>query len=187
MTAQNNNSNPIATCPMAAGYGSGKPLAPRRVGRARQKLPIVVVEAGGRYIVIDGYKRRRALTRLSRATVIAIGRPMTDLDVPVLERSRRWVSRRLGLIQTWPAPIHERVRAGELNAHAAMKCLLSLVRANTTAAACRMRPFDMLPNMRSVFGGRCVARDRLAARSPPRPAGDAPVDLYQRDGRAAPL
>lgn len=136
-----------------------------------QKLPIVVVETDGRYVVIDGYKRVRALKRLSRDTVIAIDWRMTELDALVFERrlrasgedaldqawllaelqerfglsleelsrrferSRSWVSRRLGLIQTLPAPIHEQVRAGQLSAHAAMKYLLPLARANAGAAA----------------------------------------------------
>jgi hypothetical protein len=44
------------------------------------------------------------------------------------------VSRRLGLIQTLPAVIHDQVRAGELAAHAAMKYLLPLARANAATA-----------------------------------------------------
>jgi hypothetical protein len=50
------------------------------------------------------------------------------------ERSKSWVSRRLGLIQTLPAVIHDQVRAGQLSAHAAMKYLLALARANAPAA-----------------------------------------------------
>lgn len=135
-----------------------------------QKLPIVVIEAQGRYIVIDGYKRLRALKRLSRDTVMATDWRMTELDALLLarrlrasgedaldqawllaelqerfglsleelgnrfERSKSWVSRRLGLIHALPAPIHEQVRSGALSAHAAMKYLLPLARANAKAA-----------------------------------------------------
>lgn len=135
-----------------------------------QKLPIVVIEADGRYIVIDGYKRLRALKRLSRDTVIAADWRMTELEALLLERrlrasgedaldqawllaelqerfglsleelanrfdrSKSWVSRRLGLIQTLPESIQAQVRAGQLSAHAAMKYLLPLARANGQAA-----------------------------------------------------
>jgi ParB family chromosome partitioning protein len=135
-----------------------------------QKLPIVVIEAEGRYVVIDGYKRLRALKRLSRDTVMATDWRMTELDALLLarrlrasgedaldqawllaelqerfglsleelgnrfDRSKSWVSRRLGLIQALPAPIHEQVRAGQMSAHAAMKYLLPLARANAQAA-----------------------------------------------------
>lgn len=135
-----------------------------------QKLPIVVVAADGHYIVIDGYKRLRALRRLSRDTVLATDWRMAELDALLLERrlrasgentleqawllaelqerfglsleelgnrferSKSWVSRRLGLIQMLPGAIHEQVRAGALSAHAAMKYLLPLARANAQAA-----------------------------------------------------
>lgn len=135
-----------------------------------QKLPIVVIEAQGRYVVIDGYKRLRALKRLSRDTVMATDWRMAELDALLLarrlrasgedaldqawllaelqerfglsleelanrfDRSRSWVSRRLGLLQVLPAPIHEQVRAGQMSAHAAMKYLLPLARANAQAA-----------------------------------------------------
>jgi len=136
-----------------------------------QQLPIVVVGAAARFVLIDGYKRVRALKRLSRDTVRATDWRLPELEALLLERrlrgrgedaldqawllaevaerfglslqelSRRfehtksWVSRRLGLIQTLPAPIHEQVRAGQLSAHAAMKYLLPLARANAGAAA----------------------------------------------------
>ena len=44
------------------------------------------------------------------------------------------MSRRLALVQELPASIQERVRAGELGAHAAMKCLVPMARANAAAA-----------------------------------------------------
>lgn len=50
------------------------------------------------------------------------------------DRSVSWVSRRLGLVRTLPAPIQEHVRDGQLVAHAAMKYLVPLARAN--AADC---------------------------------------------------
>jgi ParB/RepB/Spo0J family partition protein len=135
-----------------------------------QKLPIVVVEAEGRYVVIDGYKRLRALKRLSRDTVMATDWRMTELDALLLERrlrasgedaldqawllaelrerfglsmqelaerfdrSKSWVSRRLGLIEALPHVIQDQVRGGALSCHAAMKYLLPLARANGQAA-----------------------------------------------------
>lgn len=135
-----------------------------------QLLPIVVVSEASRFVVIDGYKRVRALKRLARDTVRASDWQMPELEALLLERrlrcgaedaleqawllaelqqrfglsleelarhferSRSWVSRRLGLLQGLPQSIHEQVRAGALAAHAAMKYLLPLARANAPAA-----------------------------------------------------
>jgi ParB-like chromosome segregation protein Spo0J len=46
------------------------------------------------------------------------------------DRSVSWVSRRLSLVRTLPAPIQELVRDGQLVAHAAMKYFVPLARAN---------------------------------------------------------
>ncbi len=46
------------------------------------------------------------------------------------DRSVSWVSRRLSLVRTLPAPIQEHVRDGQLVAHAAMKYCVPLARAN---------------------------------------------------------
>jgi ParB/RepB/Spo0J family partition protein len=51
-------------------------------------------------------------------------------------RSRSWVSRRLGLVRELPEEIQQRVRCGELHAHAAMRYLLPLARANSKNALC---------------------------------------------------
>lgn len=135
-----------------------------------QQLPIVVVSEAERYILIDGYKRVRALKRLARDTVRATGWQVSELDALLLERRMRcasedafdqawllaelrnrfglsveelarrfernksWVSRRLALIQVLPASIQQSVHAGTLAAHAAMKYLVPLARANTQAA-----------------------------------------------------
>lgn len=135
-----------------------------------QQLPIVVVSEAPRFIVIDGYKRVRALKRLARDTVRASDWQLPELEALLLERrlrcasedaldqawllaelqerfglsleelarrferSKSWVSRRLGLIAALPQSIHEQVRAGALAAHAAMKYLLPLARANAPAA-----------------------------------------------------
>lgn len=50
------------------------------------------------------------------------------------DRSVSWVSRRLSLVRTLPAPIQQHVRDGHLGAHAAMKYCVPLARAN--AADC---------------------------------------------------
>jgi len=50
------------------------------------------------------------------------------------ERSKSWVSRRLSLVQALPQVIQDQVRAGVLSAHAAMKYLVPLARANEQAA-----------------------------------------------------
>ena len=45
-----------------------------------QQLPIVVVSEAQRFVVIDGYKRVRALKRLARDTVRASGWQMPELE-----------------------------------------------------------------------------------------------------------
>ncbi len=135
-----------------------------------QQLPIVVVSEAERFILIDGYKRVRALKRLGNDTVRATCWPIGEVDALLLERglrragedaldqawllaelkerfswsledlargferSRSWVSRRLALLQALPSSIQEQVRAGALSAHAAMKYLVPLARANSSAA-----------------------------------------------------
>jgi ParB family chromosome partitioning protein len=137
-----------------------------------QQLPIVVVcEQASQYVVIDGYKRVRALKRLARDVVRSTCWEVAEVEALLLERgmrgasedaldqawllaelqerfglsleelarrferSRSWVSRRLGLLQALPQRVHEQVRAGSLSAHAAMKYLLPLARANAQAAS----------------------------------------------------
>src|ERR1700730_4227654 len=135
-----------------------------------QQLPIIVVSEAERFILIDGYKRVRALKRLARDTVRATGWQLPEVEALLLERRMRcasedafdqawllaelrnrfglsleelarrfdrnksWVSRRLALIQVLPTTIQDSVRAGALAAHAAMKYLVPLARANAPAA-----------------------------------------------------
>src|SRR2546428_5731635 len=47
-----------------------------------------------------------------------------------LDRSVSWVSRRLALVEQLPESVQQRVRAGEISAHAAMKYLAPVARAN---------------------------------------------------------
>lgn len=134
-----------------------------------QQLPVVVVAAAesGRYVLVDGYKRVRALRRLRQDTVQATLWQLEEAQALVLERLMRtadsdgpieqgwllrelrerfglgidelgrrfdktasWVSRRLGLIEDLPEAIQQHVRVGEIGAHAAMKYLVPLARAN---------------------------------------------------------
>jgi ParB/RepB/Spo0J family partition protein len=139
-----------------------------------QQVPVVVVPAGqvGRYILVDGYKRQRALKKLRRDTVAALVWELPSAEALVLERlmrgtepdspieqgwllialrdehglcldelarrfdhSKSWVSRRIGLVDSLSAEVQERVRAGKLPPHAAMKYLVPLARANTRDCA----------------------------------------------------
>ena len=150
------------------------PAAERRLlgslAELGQQLPIVVVSEAARFVLIDGYKRVRALKRLARDTVRATGWQMPEIEALLLERRMRcasedafdqawllaelrtrfglsleelarhfehdksWVSRRLALVQILPATIQDSVRSGTLAAHAAMKYLVPLARANAPAA-----------------------------------------------------
>ncbi|MDN5938906.1 MAG: ParB N-terminal domain-containing protein [Salinisphaera sp.] len=140
-----------------------------------QQMPIVVVAAGegaaNRYVVIDGYKRVRAMKRLACDTVRGTRWELSEVEALLLERRLRagsedafdqawllaelrerfglslaelaarlqrstsWVSRRLGLLESLPASVHDQVRAGAFSAYAAMKYLLPLARANAQAAS----------------------------------------------------
>lgn len=55
------------------------------------------------------------------------------------DKSRSWVCRRLGLVQSLPADIQDAVRTGHIVAHAAMKYLVPLARANAEAGAALAR------------------------------------------------
>lgn len=132
-----------------------------------QQTPIVVVADDGRWVVVDGYKRVRALRKLGHDTVRAVAWELGEADALLLERVLRagdvgsaleqgwlmkelesrfrlgreelarrfdrtasWVSRRLALVTELPALVQEHVRAGAIGAHAAMKYLVPLARAN---------------------------------------------------------
>ena len=133
-----------------------------------QQVPVVVVRGeAGPFVLVDGYKRVRALERLHRDTVDAVVWALSELEAlllaPVLrtgegdsaleqgwvlrelherfgltagelarrfDKSPSWVSRRLGLVRELPEAVQELVRSGALVAHAAMKHLVPLARAN---------------------------------------------------------
>lgn len=133
-----------------------------------QQTPVVVVVVGGgKYVLVDGYKRVRALEKLKRDTVRALEWGLAEPEALMLARLMRasesdsaleqgwllkelherfeltagelarrfdkttsWVSRRLALVRELPEAVQELVRAGELSAHAAMKHLVPLARAN---------------------------------------------------------
>jgi ParB family chromosome partitioning protein len=134
-----------------------------------QLMPIIVLAKGegDHYVVLDGYKRIRALVRLKQDTVRATCWELEEPEALLLERLMRtadsegpleqgwllcelrdrfglsqselarrfdrnksWVSRRLSLVQELPGPIQDWVRAGKIVAHAAMKYLVPLARAN---------------------------------------------------------
>jgi len=137
-----------------------------------QQMPIVVVSGlDEARVVIDGYKRVRALQRLARDTVLVTAWPMSEAEALIAERAMRtargedaleqgwllrelverfglgqeelgrrfdksksWVSRRLALVAELPAAIQDTVRQGHLAAHAAMKYLVPLARANEAVA-----------------------------------------------------
>jgi ParB/RepB/Spo0J family partition protein len=139
-----------------------------------QQVPVVVVPIagdGGRNVLVDGYKRVRALRRLRRDTALAVVWSLGEAEALLLERLMRsaegngpleeawllvelrdrfgmsaeelarrfgksasWVSRRLSLVTELPPEIQAQVRRGEIVAHAAMKHLVPLARANREAA-----------------------------------------------------
>jgi ParB/RepB/Spo0J family partition protein len=132
-----------------------------------QQTPIIVVRDSARWVVVDGYKRVRAVHRLGQDVVRATAWALGEAEALLLERALRggdadsaieqgwllrelmqrfglgpdelarrfdrspsWVSRRLGLVTDLPAAVQEQVRLGAIGAHAAMKYLVPLARAN---------------------------------------------------------
>jgi ParB family chromosome partitioning protein len=132
-----------------------------------QQAPVVVVVSQDRYVLVDGYKRVRALERLRRDTVRALAWGLNEPEALLLARlmrtqdtdsaleqgwllrelherfnlsigelarrfdkSHSWVSRRLALVRELPEAVQEVVRDGSLCAHAAMKHLVPMARAN---------------------------------------------------------
>ncbi len=137
------------------------------IAKVGQQTPIVVVADAPRWVVVDGYKRVRAVRRLGHDTVHAIAWELGEADALLLERllhageigsaleqgwllkelesrfglgreelARRfdrttsWVSRRLALVSELPSAVQEHVRSGAIGAHAAMKYMVPLARAN---------------------------------------------------------
>ena len=139
------------------------------LGESGQQSPIVVTAAGqpGRWVVIDGHKRARALKRLKadavKAVISEVGAPEAlvmayqmkagaGYDVleeawlayelcrgsgwtlnqaaQALDKSKSWVSRRLGLVESLPETVLDGVQKGKIGAYAAQKHLLPLARAN---------------------------------------------------------
>lgn len=132
-----------------------------------QQAPIIVVRDGARLVVVDGYKRTRALGRLGHDLVDAVEWSLGEVEALLLERllragdadsaieqgwflrelstrfalgldelarrfdrTKSWVSRRIALVAELPAMVQEHVREGAIGAHAAMKYLVPLARAN---------------------------------------------------------
>jgi hypothetical protein len=139
-----------------------------------QQVPVVVVHGEGpeHFVLVDGYKRVRALRRLGHDLVGATCWDLSEAEALVLDRLMRtgegataleqgwllhelsvrfalsledlgrrfarsvsWVSRRLALVEELPDAIQAHVQRGALPAHAAMKYLVPLARANADACA----------------------------------------------------
>lgn len=137
-----------------------------------QQLPIIVVRDAEHWVVVDGYKRLRALQRLGHDLVVASEWHLTEADALLLERTLRmgetdspieqgwflselverfglsleelarrlgrtksWVSRRIGLVKDLPRSVQQHVHKGAIGAHAAMKYMLPLARANAADCA----------------------------------------------------
>jgi ParB/RepB/Spo0J family partition protein len=132
-----------------------------------QRTPIIVVRDTERYVLVDGYKRVRALSQLRRDTAIAVEWSMSESEALLLERLLRasdvdsaieqgwflremherfglsqeelarrfdrtqsWVSRRIALTRSLPLSVQQHIRSGAIGAHAAMKFLVPMARAN---------------------------------------------------------
>jgi ParB family chromosome partitioning protein len=121
-----------------------KPEAERKLvaslAEIGQQVPVVVVRSDGpeQFVLVDGYKRVRALRRLGQDLVTVTCWDLSEAEALVLDRLMRTGEGATALEQGWlveelPATIQEHVRRGELPAHAAMKHLVPLARANAEA------------------------------------------------------
>ena len=110
-----------------------------------QRVPLVVVGAGERFVLVDGYQRWAALTRLGRDTAqvevwdgplsAALAEGLTQrAGATALGKDPSWVSRRLALLSQLSEPLQEVVRQGVLSSWAASRVLVPLARANAAEA-----------------------------------------------------
>lgn len=66
-----------------------------------QQTPVVVVPSDGHSVLLDGYKRVRALKKLGRDSVRAVGWPMPQAEALLLERLMRNAEADSALEQGW--------------------------------------------------------------------------------------
>lgn len=92
-------------------------------------------EALGLSFRLDGGRRRSALEEgwLVRELIERHGLDLARV-ARELERSKSWVSRRLALVRELPEAVQELVRRGGVCAHAAVRSLVPLARANRSAS-----------------------------------------------------
>lgn len=96
-------------------------------------VPLNAAEALGWSYRLETGPRRTALEEGWLVCELAVGRSLREV-AKLVGRSKSWVSRRLGLVEELPESVQALVRIGALSAHAAMKSLLPLARANAEAA-----------------------------------------------------
>lgn len=136
-----------------------------------QQSPVIVVAGAppGRFVLIEGRKRVRALRRLKAAAVNAVVWELSAAQALIaayqlqdgsgynaleegwlvwelvrdgglslgevgrrLERSKAWVSGRLGLVEGLPERVLEGVQSGQIGAYVATRYLLPFARANAS-------------------------------------------------------
>jgi ParB/RepB/Spo0J family partition protein len=118
------------------GHARARAMKRARLDTARALvLGLGAAEALALAYRLESTRRRSALEEgwLVRELCAAGKRKLGEV-ADQLERSKSWVSRRLGLVQELPESVQALVRAGAVSPHAAMKSLLPLARANARAA-----------------------------------------------------
>ncbi|MBK6534155.1 MAG: ParB N-terminal domain-containing protein [Deltaproteobacteria bacterium] len=118
-------------------------LAASMLAEGQRHPVLVVADAESRYVLVDGYRRVRALAALGRrpeaieeAWLLRALLTEHGLDLRTLAtrtgRTVSWVSRRLGLVEALPASVQQILQRGAVCAHAAQKVLVPLARANAS-------------------------------------------------------
>jgi ParB family transcriptional regulator, chromosome partitioning protein len=110
----------------------------RRVGEDIGQALVIAAKASDGLVLayrLDQGHRHTALEEgwLLEALVTETHASLAEIAAK-LDRSASWGSRRLGLVRQLPLGVQDLVREGKLGAHAAMRVLLPLARANAEAA-----------------------------------------------------
>jgi ParB-like chromosome segregation protein Spo0J len=105
----------------------------------RDTVEAAILPLGEREALVHGYlqerRRRSALEEGWLLKELKERHGMSSLSMAeALQRSASWVSRRLALVTALPETIQEMVRRGAIGAHAAMRSLVPLARANALEA-----------------------------------------------------
>jgi hypothetical protein len=149
-----------------------------------QQTPIVVVRDGERWVVVDGYKRVRALPRLGQDVVRAAEWMLSELEALVLERVMRASDGDSAIEQGWLLRERAALRSGAGRTRAAF-------RSEHELGGRRLGLVTDLPaSVQGAGAGGCDRRapgDSRKRRDEPRGGAEARARQVAARARGAPL